>query len=115
VPTASWVFERTAVGGDGFSLLVSGFEGHRVEAKTMLPVIEKFMAVRRLPGVTVVTGVAHAGMISGQPERYRGGGPSFIVVMILDGARPSKPSTATTEAPPNNHVPPNNEIRILRN
>ena len=31
----------------------------------MLPVIEKFMAAEQLPGVTVVTVVAHAGLISG--------------------------------------------------
>ncbi len=48
-------------GRDGFPLMVSAFEGNRAETKTMLPVIEKFMAAHRLPDVTVV---ADAGMIS---------------------------------------------------
>jgi hypothetical protein len=33
-------------GQDGFPLMVSAFEGNRAETKTMLPVIEKFIAVR---------------------------------------------------------------------
>ena len=41
--------------------MVSAFEGNRAETKTMLPVIEKFMAAHQLPDVTVV---ADAGMIS---------------------------------------------------
>ena len=48
-------------GQDGFPLMVSAFEGNKAETKTMLPVIEKFMAAHRLPDVTVV---ADAGMIS---------------------------------------------------
>ena len=48
-------------GQDGFPLMVSAFEGNKAETKTMLPVIEAFMAVRSLPDVTVV---ADAGMIS---------------------------------------------------
>jgi hypothetical protein len=48
-------------GQDGFPLMLSAFEGNRAETKTMLPVIEKFMAAHRLPDVTVV---ADAGMIS---------------------------------------------------
>ena len=48
-------------GQDGFPLMVSAFEGNKAETKTMLPVIEKFMAAHHLPGVTVV---ADAGMIS---------------------------------------------------
>src|SRR3984957_15567238 len=45
----------------GFPLMLSAFEGNRAETKTMLPVIEEFMAAHRLPDVTVV---ADAGMIS---------------------------------------------------
>src|ERR1700757_99137 len=41
-------------GQDGFPLMVSAFEGNRAQTKTMLPVIGKFMAARRLPDVTVV-------------------------------------------------------------
>jgi hypothetical protein len=48
-------------GQDGFPLMVSAFGRNRAETKTMLPVIEKFMAAHRLPDVTVV---ADAGMIS---------------------------------------------------
>ena len=51
-------------GQDGFPLMVSAFEGNKAETKTMLPVIEKFMATHRLPDVTVV---ADAGMISEAP------------------------------------------------
>ena len=48
-------------GQDGFPLMVSAFEGNKAETKTMLPVIQAFMAAHRLPDVTVV---ADAGMIS---------------------------------------------------
>ncbi len=41
-------------GQDGFPLMVSAFEGNKSETRTMLPVIEAFMAARRLPDVTVV-------------------------------------------------------------
>lgn len=41
-------------GADGFPLMLSAFEGNRAETKTMLPVIEKFIAAHRLPDVTVV-------------------------------------------------------------
>jgi len=41
-------------GADGFPLMVSAFEGNRAETKTMLPVIEAFMAAHQLPDVTVV-------------------------------------------------------------
>ena len=46
--------------------MVSAFEGNKAETKTMLPVIEKFMAAHRLPDVTVV---ADAGMISRRTRR----------------------------------------------
>jgi transposase len=35
-------------------LMVSAFEGNKAETKTMLPVIEAFMAAHQIPGVTVV-------------------------------------------------------------
>jgi hypothetical protein len=41
--------------------MVSAFEGNKAETKTMLPVMEAFMAAHRLPDVTVV---ADAGMVS---------------------------------------------------
>ena len=37
-------------GADGFPLMVSAFEGNRAETRTMLPVIESFMAAHQLPG-----------------------------------------------------------------
>ena len=49
----------------GFPLMVSAFEGNKAGTKTMLPVIQAFMAAHQLPDVTVV---ADAGMIS-RPER----------------------------------------------
>jgi hypothetical protein len=59
--------------------LVSAFEGNRAETKTMLPVIEKFMAARQLPGVTVV---ADAGMISEENMKaIEAAGLSFILGM----------------------------------
>ena len=48
-------------GQDGFPLMVSAFEGNKAETKTMLPVIESFMAAHDLPDVTIV---ADAGMVS---------------------------------------------------
>ena len=45
----------------GFPLMVSAFEGNKAETKTMLPVIQSFMAAHQLPDVTVV---ADAGMVS---------------------------------------------------
>ena len=47
--------------GSGFPLMVEAFEGNKAETKTMLPVIEAFMAAHDLRDVTVV---ADAGMIS---------------------------------------------------
>jgi transposase len=64
-------------GQDGFPLMVSAFEGNRAETKTMLPVIEKFMAAHQLPDVTVV---ADAGMISEANQKaIEAAGLSFIV------------------------------------
>ena len=46
-------------GADGFPLMVSAFEGNKAETKTMLPVIEAFMAAHQLPDVTVVADAGH--------------------------------------------------------
>jgi hypothetical protein len=45
----------------GFPLMVHAFEGNKAETKTILPVLEAFMAAHQLPEVTVV---ADAGMLS---------------------------------------------------
>src|SRR6516162_6777064 len=61
----------------GFPLMLSAFEGNRAETKTMLPVIEKFMAAHQLPDVTVV---ADAGMISEANQKaIEAAGLSFIL------------------------------------
>ncbi|MBO3753071.1 IS1634 family transposase [Streptosporangiaceae bacterium NEAU-GS5] len=68
-------------GQDGFPLMVSAFEGNRAETKTMLPVIETFMAAHRLPDVTVV---ADAGMISEANQKaIEAVGLSFILGMKI--------------------------------
>jgi Transposase DDE domain len=64
-------------GADGFPLMVSAFEGNKAETKTMLPVIESFMAAHGLPEVTVV---ADAGMISeANQQQIEAAGLSFIL------------------------------------
>jgi len=61
--------------------MVSAFEGNRAETKTMLPVIEKFMAARQLPDVTVA---ADAGMISEANQKaIEAAGLSFILGMKI--------------------------------
>jgi Transposase DDE domain len=61
----------------GFPLMVSAFEGNKAETKTMLPVIEAFMATHRLPDVTVV---ADAGMVSeANQKEIEAAGLSFIL------------------------------------
>ena len=68
-------------GQDGFPLMVSAFEGNRAETKTMLPVIETFMAAHQLPDVTVV---ADAGMISEANQKaIESAGLSFILGMKI--------------------------------
>ena len=62
---------------DGFPLMVSAFEGNKAETKTMLPVIESFMAAHDLPDVTVV---ADAGMVSeANQKQIEAAGLSFIL------------------------------------
>jgi hypothetical protein len=68
-------------GQDGFPLMVAAFEGNKAETKTMLPVIEKFMAAHRLPDVTVV---ADAGMISEANQKaIEAAGLSFVLGMKI--------------------------------
>jgi hypothetical protein len=64
-------------GATGFPLMVSAFEGNKAETKTMLPVIEAFMAAHQLPDVTVV---ADAGMVSEANQKaIEAAGLSFIL------------------------------------
>jgi hypothetical protein len=68
-------------GADGFPLMVSAFEGNKAETKTMLPVIEAFMAAHQLPDVTVV---ADAGMVSeANQKQIEAAGLSFILGMRI--------------------------------
>jgi hypothetical protein len=61
--------------------MISAFEGHRSETKTMLPVTGKFMAAHQLPDVTVV---ADAGMISEANQKaIEAAGLSFILGMKI--------------------------------
>jgi hypothetical protein len=65
----------------GFPLMVSAFEGNKAETKTMLPVIEAFMAAHDLPDVTVV---ADAGMVSeANQKQIEAAGLSFILGMKI--------------------------------
>jgi hypothetical protein len=64
-------------GAGGFPLMVSAFEGNKAETRTMLPVIESFMAAHDLPDVTVV---ADAGMVSeANQKQIEAAGLSFIL------------------------------------
>jgi Transposase DDE domain len=66
---------------NGFPLMVSAFEGNRAETKTMLPVIEAFMAAHQLPDVTVV---ADTGMVSEANQKaIEAAGLSFILGMKI--------------------------------
>jgi hypothetical protein len=66
---------------NGFPLMVSAFEGNKAETKTMLPVIESFMAAHGLPDVTVV---ADAGMVSEANQKaIEAAGLSFILGMKI--------------------------------
>jgi hypothetical protein len=61
----------------GFPLMVAAFEGNKAETKTMLPVIQSFMAAHQLPDVTVV---ADAGMVSEANQKaIEAAGLSFIL------------------------------------
>jgi len=68
-------------GQDGFPLMVSAFEGNKAETKTMLPVVESFMAAHQLTDVTVV---ADAGMVSEANQNdIEAAGLSFILGMKI--------------------------------
>jgi hypothetical protein len=68
-------------GQDGFPLMVSAFEGNKAETKTMLPVIEAFMAAHQLPDVTVI---ADTGMVSeANQTQIEAAGLSFILGMKI--------------------------------
>ncbi len=61
----------------GFPLMVHAFEGNKAETRTMLPVVQSFMAAHHLPEVTVV---ADAGMMSEQNLKdLEDAGLKFIV------------------------------------
>jgi len=61
----------------GRPLMVQGFEGNRAETKTMLPVLQSFMAAHQLADVTVV---ADAGMFSEANQKaVEDAGLSFIL------------------------------------
>ena len=65
----------------GFPLMVNAFEGNMAETKTMLPVIEAFMAAHQLLSVTIV---ADAGMISEANQKaIEVAGLSFILGMRI--------------------------------
>jgi hypothetical protein len=60
----------------GFPLAISAFEGNMAETRTMLPVIESFMAAHDLPDVKVV---ADAGVVSeANQKQIEAAGLSFI-------------------------------------
>ena len=61
----------------GFPLMVEAFEGNKAETKTMLPIIDAFMAAHQLADVTVV---ADAGMVSeANRKAIEDAGLSFII------------------------------------
>jgi hypothetical protein len=63
----------------GFPFMLRAFKGNKAETKTMLHVIEAFMAAHQLPDVTVV---ADAGMISdANMKAIEAAGLSFILGM----------------------------------
>lgn len=65
----------------GFPLLVNAFEGNTAETKTMLPVIEAFLAAHQVREVTIV---ADAGMISDANRKaIEDAGLSFILGMKI--------------------------------
>jgi hypothetical protein len=69
----------------GFPLTVSAFEGNMAKTKTMLPVIESFMAAHLLPDVTVV---ADAGMTSEANQKaIEAAGLSFMLGMRIPHVR----------------------------
>jgi transposase len=66
----------------GFPLMVSAFEGNKAETKTMLRVIEAFMAAHELPDVTVVADSTSSPPLTRSPTT---------------SAKPSTPSTTSAD------------------
>jgi Transposase DDE domain len=65
----------------GFPLAISAFEGNMAETRTILPVIEEFMAAHQLAEVTIV---ADAGMVSEANQKaIEAAGLSFILGMKI--------------------------------
>jgi hypothetical protein len=72
----------------GIPLMVNAFEGNKAEATTMVPTIKAF---QRAHGLTDITVVAHAGMISsGNQKAIEDAGLSFVLgakIPDVPGAR----------------------------
>ena len=64
-------------GADGFPLMVSAFEGNKAETKTMLPVIESFMAAHRPARRDRRRGRGHG--VGGNQKAIEAAGLSFIL------------------------------------
>jgi hypothetical protein len=78
----------------GFPLMVPAFEGNKAETKTLLPVIESFMAAHGLPDVTVV---ADGGMVSeANQKQIEAAGLSFILGMRTSVAQVATGKTEIT-------------------
>ncbi len=72
---------------DGFPLMVSAFEGNKAETKTMLPVIQSFMAAHGLADVTIA---ADAGLVSEANQKdIEAAGLSFILGMKIPHIPPA--------------------------
>ncbi|TLP70512.1 IS1634 family transposase, partial [Nesterenkonia sphaerica] len=62
---------------DGFPLKITAFEGNKAETRTMIPMLEDFMATHQLKDITVV---ADAGMVSDANRKALvGAGLSYII------------------------------------
>jgi hypothetical protein len=85
---------------NGFPLMVNAFEGNKAETTTMIPVLQAF---QKAHGITDITVVADAGMVSaGNQQKLEEAGLSFIL-----GARiPDVPYAVKTwrEAHPGDEV-----------
>ena len=87
-------------GADGFPLMVSAFEGNKAETKTMLPVIESFMAAHQLPGRDRRR--RRRDGVRGEPEADRGRGP-VVHPRREDPARPLPGRAVAARAPRPGH------------
>jgi hypothetical protein len=80
----------------GFPLAISAFEGNMAETKTMLPVIESFIAAHHLPDVTVV---ADAGMICEANQKAIEGRRPVVPPRYEDPARALRGRPVAARAP----------------